>query len=111
MKYPIVFLCFAFGLSSLVQADDWPNFQGPTRNGISKEIGLKLSGWDRSPPSVLWKKELNEGFGGAAISRNEVFLVDRDLGERETWYLIRNDGVPKRLPCNHKLLNIKVGRI
>jgi len=26
---------------------------------------------------------LNEGFGGAAISEGEVFLVDRDLGERD----------------------------
>ena len=83
MKYPIFIVFIAFGLSSLVQADDWPNFQGPTRNGVSNEIGLKLSGWDRNPPSVLWKKELNEGFGGAAISGNEVFLVDRDLGERD----------------------------
>ena len=69
--------------TSLVQSEDWPNFQGPTRMGISSEKGLNLSGWNKSPPAQLWEKELNEGWGGAAIAGNEVFLVDRDLGEKD----------------------------
>ncbi|MEM9283473.1 MAG: PQQ-binding-like beta-propeller repeat protein [Verrucomicrobiota bacterium] len=64
-------------------ADDWPNFQGPSRIGIAENEGLSLTGWGDSGPPVIWEKEINEGFGGAAIKGDEVFLVDRDLGERD----------------------------
>ncbi|MEM6279345.1 MAG: PQQ-binding-like beta-propeller repeat protein [Verrucomicrobiota bacterium] len=69
-------------VSGLV-ADDWPQFQGPDRIGISPAEGLNLTGWDSNPPEILWEKELNNGFGGASISGEEVFIVDRDIGERD----------------------------
>lgn len=68
---------------SLLAAGDWSNFQGPHRIGISDETGLNLNDWKNNPPKVLWEKELNEGFGGAAIVGDEVFLVDRDFEERD----------------------------
>ncbi len=83
MKFPFAFFAVAVALGADVQADDWPNFQGPSRTGVSAETGLNLSGWDKKAPEILWEKELNEGFGGAAIAGDEVFLVDRDLGERD----------------------------
>ncbi|MEM6279944.1 MAG: hypothetical protein AAF733_10730, partial [Verrucomicrobiota bacterium] len=52
-------------------ADDWPQFQGPDRIGISPAEGLNLTGWDSNPPEILWEKELNNGFGGASISGEE----------------------------------------
>lgn len=63
--------------NGLAAAADWPQFQGPTRAGISSETGLKLSGWKVDAPPVVWEKKLNEGFGGAAIAGGEVFLLDR----------------------------------
>lgn len=71
------------GLLSPAFSEDWPQFQGPSRKGISSETGLNLSGWDKNPPEVMWTKTLNEGFGGAAIADGEVFFVDRDLGETD----------------------------
>lgn len=59
-------------------ADDWAQFQGPTRAGISGATGLNLSKWEVEAPPVAWEKSLSEGFGGAAIKGGEVFLVDRD---------------------------------
>lgn len=80
--FPCLLLTFAL-FSSGVSAGDWSQFQGPTRNGVSPESGLNLSGWDAKAPEVLWEKELNMGFGGASIHGDEVFIVDRDLGERD----------------------------
>ena len=71
------------GFSTFVVAGDWANFQGPHRIGISDETELNLDGWEKNPPKLLWEKELNEGFGGAAIVGDEVFLVDRDFEERD----------------------------
>jgi outer membrane protein assembly factor BamB len=82
MKTSFVLLSFV-SLSGSLLADDWAQFQGPTRAGISSETGLNLSNWKVDAPPVVWEKELNEGFGGAAIVGDEVFLVDRDLGERD----------------------------
>lgn len=67
----------------LIFADDWPNFQGPKRLGVSTETGLNLSDWESSTPSVVWRKTINPGFGGAAISGDEVFIVDREPAEAD----------------------------
>lgn len=73
----------ALSLSATVNSGDWPNFQGPNLDGTSDETGLRLSGWDKNPPKQVWEISLNEGFGGASIVGDEVFLVDRDLGEKD----------------------------
>ena len=73
------------GLVSLAidsPGEDWPNFQGPSLKGISSETGLKLSGWGDGPEQ-LWKKSMNQGFGGAAVSGDEVFVVDRETGQTD----------------------------
>ena len=48
------------------QAADWPQFQGPERNGISAENGLAAS-WPKEGPKELWAFDLNPGYGGAAV--------------------------------------------
>ena len=83
MKISCFSLLAFFLLVSSAPADDWSQFQGPTRNGVSTETGLNLSGWDARAPEVVWEKEINNGFGGASIHGDEVFMVDRDLGERD----------------------------
>lgn len=70
-------------LATTASAADWPNFQGPNRDGTSSETGLNLEGWGEDGLPQLWDIELNEGWGGAAVSGDEVFLVDRDLGETD----------------------------
>ncbi|MEM7697061.1 MAG: PQQ-binding-like beta-propeller repeat protein [Verrucomicrobiota bacterium] len=62
---------------------DWPNFQGPNRDGTLAAVDFDITSWASDGPAVVWEKELNEGFGGTAIRDGEVFLVDRDLGERD----------------------------
>src|SRR5437763_17177495 len=41
-------------------ADDWPQWQGPDRNAISKEGGL-LQEWPKGGPPLAWKIK---GLGG-----------------------------------------------
>lgn len=81
---------------SIVVADDWPQFQGPTRIGISADTDVNLENWGSDGPPVLWSKEMNEGFGGAAISGDEVFLVDRDFEVRDNLLCLSlEDGTEK----------------
>lgn len=62
-------------------AGDWPQFQGPDRNGISPETGLART-WPEAGPKVLWSFPLNEGFAGPAIAGGEVFILDR-VGDQQ----------------------------
>lgn len=55
---------------------DWPQFQGPNRNGISSETGL-MKQWPDTGPEVLWTVEVGKGFGGVAIDKGKVYLLDR----------------------------------
>ena len=60
---------------------DWPQFQGPDRNGISRDTGLARS-WPAGGPELLWSVPLGEGFAGPAIRDGEVYLLDR-VGSRQ----------------------------
>ena len=55
---------------------DWPQFQGPDRNGISLETGIARA-WPEGGPRVLWTASLAKGFAGPAIRDGEVYLLDR----------------------------------
>lgn len=63
-------------------ASNWPHFAGPDRLAISQEKGLNLD-WGKDGPPILWSLDLDEGFGGAAIVGEEVFFLDRILGETD----------------------------
>ena len=60
-----------------VVAADWPWYYGPKRDGTSAEKGLMRT-WPKEGPKVLWTAPLGVGFGGPAVSRGKVYLLDRD---------------------------------
>lgn len=55
----------------LASAEDWPHFRGPNSSGISTSRNLpsKFSHEDK----VLWRAELGDGIGSAAIASGRVF--------------------------------------
>ena len=60
--------------------DDWTQFQGPERNGISNETGL-LKQWPDGGPKLLWTATgCGTGFSSAAIAAGTVYVAG-DVGE------------------------------
>src|SRR5687767_5611051 len=54
---------------TLAYADDWPQWRGPRRDGISRETGL-LKQWPAEGPKLLWQqKEIGGGYSTPAIVR------------------------------------------
>lgn len=51
-------------------AADWPNFRGPTRNGISVEKGWRAT-WPGDMP-VAWKAEVGLGFSSVVVSEGRA---------------------------------------
>jgi len=49
-----------------LRADDWPQFLGPTRDGVSKETALNVD-WAKKEPAVVWKAEVDEGVSSFCI--------------------------------------------
>jgi outer membrane protein assembly factor BamB len=75
-RAPLVALLVTLSAASAFAAD-WPGYQGPRRDGTSTEKGI-LSTWPTEGPKVLWSVPLGIGFGGPAVSRGKVYLLDRD---------------------------------
>src|SRR5262245_34033600 len=60
---------------SLIAAD-WPQFLGPSRNGVYSGPPLNEK-WPASGPRVLWRKQIGQGLSGPAVAQNHVILFHR----------------------------------
>ncbi len=61
---------------------EWPGFLGPNRDGTSNETGLAKK-WSKAGPNELWKLDVGDGFGGAAIVGSDVYILDRPDTDHE----------------------------
>jgi outer membrane protein assembly factor BamB len=77
-----------FAAAVAVHADDWPQWRGVHRDGISKETGL-LKTWPKDGPKLAWKNpDVVGGYSTPSIVGDRVYLMgDKDKEE----YLIALD--------------------
>jgi outer membrane protein assembly factor BamB len=62
-------------LSSAGWADDWPQWRGPNRNGISQEKGLQKT-WPKDGPKLLWTyKQADLGFSAPAVVGDTLYFL------------------------------------
>ena len=54
-------------------AADWPQFLGPTRNGVYTGTPIAES-WPSTGPRVVWRKQVGAGFAGPAVAAGRVIL-------------------------------------
>ena len=68
------------GASVTIQAlDDWPQWRGPRRDGVSAERGL-LKAWPESGPPLAWKATgAGQGYSSFAVAGGRLYT----LGARE----------------------------
>jgi len=70
----IVLAAIVFCLSE-ARAQDWPQWRGPNRDGISKETGL-LKQWPATGPALVWKATgAGGGYSSLAISGGRIFTM------------------------------------
>jgi outer membrane protein assembly factor BamB len=63
------------------RAADWPQFLGPTRDGVYAGTDL-ADAWPVEGPAVVWRKNVGEGFSGVAVANHLLVLFHR-LGDKE----------------------------
>ena len=67
--------------SATVIAADWPQFLGPSRNGIY--VGAPLNEkWPSTGPRVLWRKQIGQGLSGPVVAGKRLILFHR-VDDRE----------------------------
>src|SRR5688572_16120691 len=81
----LVLLCAsAFAQGSF----DWPQWQGPDRNAISKEREL-LQEWSEKGPPLAWKANgVGSGMGGVAISKGRIYTTG-DSGDSSWLFALK----------------------
>ena len=57
-------------------ATDWPQFLGPTRDGVYAGGDLAAV-WPREGPAVVWRKNIGQGFSGPAVAGHALILFHR----------------------------------
>jgi len=72
-------MLIAFWVSTALTgfASDWPQFLGPTRNGVSEETNL-VDSFPASGPNVLWRTDAAAGMSGLAVSQGVVYTLCQD---------------------------------
>jgi outer membrane protein assembly factor BamB len=60
--------------AGVLHAADWPQWQGPDRDRVSKETGL-LNEWPAGGPKIVWTATgLGAGYGSMAVAGPRVFV-------------------------------------
>jgi outer membrane protein assembly factor BamB len=64
------------------RADDWPQWRGPTRDGVWHEKGI-LESFPSTGLKVRWRVPVSIGYSSPVVAEGRVFVVDCVLGPKE----------------------------
>jgi outer membrane protein assembly factor BamB len=67
-----------------VQGEDWPQWRGPQRNGISAETGW-LDVWPKEGPLIAWKAKVGLGFSSFVVAQGRLFTMGHAAGQDTVW--------------------------
>jgi len=85
-----LFVCAA----QQVWAGDWPQFLGPTRDGVYAGSNLAAA-WPKEGPPVVWRQNIGHGFSGPAVAEGHLILFDRRGDKEVVTSLDARTGEPK----------------
>jgi len=76
-----IFACLA-AWSSLLYADDWPQWRGPTRDGVWKETGI-IQEFPGLQLALRWRAPVGNGYSGPTVADGRVYVTDRQIEPRQ----------------------------
>lgn len=75
--FGLLALCLTapLGVRAAAADADWPQWQGPNRDGISTETGL-LKRWPAGGPPLAWKiKGIGAGYSGVSVAGGRIYTM------------------------------------
>ena len=106
--------CCVLGMVAVVQADDWPQWRGPDRDGVWRESGIVRQLTDDNI-KVLWRQEIGAGYCGPTVADRRVFVMDRVLEPEQRERILCFDSITgKQLwkveyPCEYRGVSYTAG--
>ena len=70
-----LFLTLCLCATRQLEAGDWPQFLGPTRDGVYADSNLAT--WPKEGPPVVWQKSVGAGFSGPVVAAGQLILFQR----------------------------------
>ena len=82
-------------LAGMGRAEDWPQWRGPKRDGVSAEKNL-LKAWAVTGPKLLWQvKDIGRGFGSMTVAGGRIYTTgNKGLDNEFVSALNAKDGKP-----------------
>lgn len=68
-----VHLVAAIATLAATQPADWPQYRGPSADGISTETGV--TAWGDAGPAVIWRVPLGSGFSGLSAVGGRIYTL------------------------------------
>ncbi len=62
------------GAATSLEAEDWPQWRGPERNGVATESAL-LTQWPEEGPKELWSTTVGTGASSIAVADGRLFTM------------------------------------
>jgi outer membrane protein assembly factor BamB len=112
-----ILLCtvlFALCLQTPLAADDWPQWRGPTRDGVWRESGI-IEQFDGPQIKLRWSTPISGGYSGPTVADGRVYVTDRvtEPDEMERVHCFRwTDGTKiwtHTYPCDYSKISYRTG--
>ena len=95
MRHMVVFLCAAalvLAVAGFGVAEDWPQWRGKNRDGVSVETGF-LQSWPEGGPPLIWKVDgIGNGFSSVAVSKGRIYTMGAVGGKEYVFALDESTG-------------------
>ncbi len=71
--------------------EDWPDWRGPRRDGISRQTGLSLD-WTTTKPKRIWQRVLGIGYSSMTVVGDRLFTMGAEETAEYVFCLDAGDG-------------------
>jgi outer membrane protein assembly factor BamB len=72
----LLLISLAGGACGPSHAADWPQWRGPTRDGVWSETGI-VERFETRELSIKWRALISSGYNGPTVADGRVFVMDR----------------------------------
>jgi len=102
----IIFTALFFAVGLGLSADDWPQWRGPNRDGISRETGL-LQAWPSAGPKRVWlSRDIGIGYSAPVVAKGRLFVLGTKGGKEQLFAKeAKGNAVDIPLNINHRCVD------
>jgi outer membrane protein assembly factor BamB len=72
----LLVMTVTLGVAAVASAAEWPQWRGPTRDGIWAETGI-VERFAGPQLPIRWRAEVASGYSGPTVAEGRVFITDR----------------------------------